>query len=286
MNLAPNTPTFTSHSGLTMPQIGLGTYKLNGREGVASMVQAAKVGYRELDSAFNYENEGAVGKAVRQIVDEGIAKRSDIIVASKLPGRRHEHDQALYTVEESLYRMGLEHIDLYLIHWPNPVADKYVGAWRALIQAKENGLIKHIGVCNFAVEHLERLRTETGVLPEVNQIELHPYFPQEELLAYGADNGIITQAWSPLARMGAMVSEPVITEAAAAHGVTPVQVVLRWHTQRGAMPIPKSSSAQRQRENLDVFGFSLSDDEIAAITGLGRADGRMKGQDPTVYEEF
>lgn len=279
-------PHFTSHAGLQLPQIGFGTYKLNGRAGVESLVNAAKTGYRLFDSAFNYENEGTVGRAVTKIADKQIAAREDITVASKLPGRHHDHDQALYTIEESLYRTGLDALDLYLIHWPNPITNKYVEAWRALIQAQQNGLVRHIGVCNFLPEHLERLANETGVLPEVNQIELHPYYPQAELLEYDRAHGIITQAWSPIARAGTLLSEPVITQIAAAHGRTPTQIVLRWHTQRGAMPIPKSANPGRQAENLHVFDFELTEEEVLAITALGRTDGRMKDQDPAVYEEF
>lgn len=279
-------PTFTAHNGFSVPQIGFGTYMLNGFAGVETMVAAARTGYRLFDSAFNYENEGAVGQAVAQIVNEGIASQEELTVVSKLPGRRQSYDQALYTIEESLFRAGLESFDLYLIHWPNPLEDKYVEAWTALIEAQKRGYVANIGVCNFMPEHLDRLEKETGVVPVVNQIELHPYFPQTEQLAYDSEHGIITQAWSPLGRASDVLRDPVISEIAQQHGKTVPQVILRWATQMGAMPIPKSSSSERQAENLFVFDFELSAHEIATITGLGRADGRGKSQDPTVYQEF
>lgn len=275
-------PTLTSHSGLVLPAIGFGTYKLNGEDGAEAIRTAIDNGYTLLDSAFNYENEGTVGAAVRTSGHD----RDGLIVTSKLPGRHHRHDEALRTVEESVYRTGLEAIDLYLIHWPNPKVGLYVEAWQALIEARERGLLKAIGVCNFLPGHLERLAAETGVLPDVNQIELHPYFPQAETLAYDAEHGIITEAWSPIGRGNDVLSHPVIGEIAAAHGATPAQVVLAWHVARGVLPLPKAATPSRQVENLAAARLSLSDAEVAAVTGLGRPDGRLQDQDPAVYEEF
>lgn len=278
-------PTTTAHGGLTLPVLGFGTYKLKGHAGTASIERAIASGYTLVDSAFNYENEGSVGAAVRASAHHHAA-RDELIVTSKLPGRHQQHDAAIATVEESAARMGLERIDLYLIHWPNPRQGTYVEAWRALIDAKERGVVGAIGVCNFLPEHLDRLHAETGVLPEVNQIELHPYFPQEEQLAYDREHGIITQAWSPLGRGGEVLAEPAIVRIAETHGATPGQVILAWGIARGVVPIPKAASEERQRENLGALDVRLTDDEIETITALGRPDGRLKGQDPAVYEEF
>lgn len=275
-------PTVTSHGGLTLPVIGFGTYKLNGSSGAETVGRAIAAGNTLLDSAFSYENEGAVGRAVREA---GVARES-LTVTSKLPGRHHAHDEAIATVEESAYRTGLDRIDLYLIHWPNPRTGRYVEAWEALLEAKERGLVGAVGVCNFLPEHLERLQDATGVLPEVNQIELHPYFPQEQTLAFDAEHGILTEAWSPLGRGNDLLGNPVIGEVAQAHDATPGQVVLAWGMARGVIPLPKASSDARQAENLAATSLRLDDAEVDAITALGRPDGRLAGQDPATYEEM
>jgi diketogulonate reductase-like aldo/keto reductase len=272
----------TLNDGLQIPAVGFGTYALKGHEGAAAIAAAIRNGYRLIDSAFNYENEGTVGEAVRL---SGLA-REQLRITSKLPGRHHRYQEALTTVEESLFRAQLEHYDLYLIHWPNPAQKLYVEAWQALIEAKKRGLIRSIGVCNFLPEHLETLKKETGVLPSVNQIEIHPYFPQQEQLAANAALGIATEAWSPLARKSALLAEPVLTKLAARYGKTPGQVVLRWHLQRGAIAIPKAASEQRQRENLAIFDFALDNEAITAIASLARPNGRLANQDPARYEEF
>jgi diketogulonate reductase-like aldo/keto reductase len=275
-------PTLTSHSGLSLPAIGLGTYSLDGDAGSDTIAEAIRLGYRLLDSAVNYENEGALGAAVRR----SDLARDTLIVTSKLPGRHHHFDDALTTIEESVMRMGLDAIDLYLIHWPNPLEGHYVEAWRALIEARDRGVVGHIGVSNFLPEHIERLRSETGVLPEVNQIELHPYFPQVDLLAFHRENGILTEAWSPLGRKSDLLINPVLSSIATEHGVTAAQTVLAWHVHNGTIPIPKSRSALRLEENLNVFGISLTPDDIEAINSLSRANGRLADQDPAVYQEF
>ncbi|GLZ61551.1 aldo/keto reductase [Micromonospora sp. NBRC 107095] len=275
-------PHLTAADGTTLPAIGLGTYKLNGSAGVDAIGQAIRAGYRLLDSAFNYENEGAVGRAARSAGDV----RDELIVTSKLPGRHHRYDEALTTVEESVFRTGLDHIDLYLIHWPNPREDLYVQAWRALIEARERGLVRHIGLSNFLPEHIERLVAETGVAPVVNQIEVHPYFPQQEAIDYHREHGILVQGWSPLGHGNDLRQHPVIGEIAAAHGVSPAQTILAWHVARQVIPLPKAASPQRQAENLDVFGIKLTDAQVEAISALGRPDGRLANQDPAVYEEF
>lgn len=279
----PSTPTSrTSHGGLSLPAIGFGTYKLNGAEGVETIVRAIESGYTLLDSAFSYENEGAVGRAVRDCGRD----RSELIVTSKLPGRHQPYDRAVRTIQESVYRTGLERIDLYLIHWPNPRRGTYVEAWRALIEAREQGLVGAIGVCNFLPEHLDTLERETGVLPEVNQIELHPLFPQVEAVRANEERGIITQGWSPLARGREVLTNEVVGRVAGEVGATPGQVALAWAVARGVVPIPKASSPERQRQNLDAAGVVLSQEQVQQITALGRPDGRINDQDPAVYEEL
>lgn len=274
--------THVSHRGLTLPAIGLGTYKLKGADGAESIARGIQMGYTLLDSAYNYENEGTVGEGIRA-AGEG---RGRLIVTSKLPGRYQHHDDALMTVQESIYRTGLSNIDLYLIHWPNPGQGLYVEAFKALLEARAAGLISHVGVCNFLPEHLETLYAATGEYPEVNQIELHPYFPQLQALAFHRERGIITQAWSPLRRGGELFSEPAVLEPAARLGVSPAEAVLAWHVAIGSLPIPKSANPDRQLANLRAQDLVLTEAEVAAITALGRPDGRMKGQDPAVYEEF
>lgn len=278
-----------AHNGFVLPAIGLGTYKLSGSAGVAAARIAVQSGYRLIDSAFNYENEGAMGRGVRDALARGTAgkiAREDVIFTSKLPGRHHERRAALRTIEESVYRSGLDAIDLYLIHWPNPKQGKYVEAWEALIEARERGLVRQIGVSNFHPEHLEAVEQATGVRPVVNQIELHPYYPQEEAVAYHRERGIITEAWSPVGRGNDLAAHPVVAEVAAAHDITPVQAILAWHVARGVVPLPKSGDARRQAENLAAAHLSLGEAEIAAITGLGHPNGRLLDQDPDRHEEF
>ena len=273
---------YTLNDGTSLPAIGFGTYPLKGEAGVAAICSAIAHGYRLLDSAVNYENEGAVGAAVRA---SGVP-REELFVCSKLPGRRHAYSEAIETVHESLYRFGLDYLDLYLIHWPNPSMDRYVEAWRALVDLQRDGVLRSIGVSNFLPEHLERIIAATGVTPCVNQVELHPYFPQADLRAVDSRRGIVTQAWSPLGRSSTLLEDPVVGRVAAAHGRSVGQTILRWHVQLGALPLPKAAGAERQRENLDVFSFDLSESEMDAISALGRPDGRTFGQDPATWEEF
>ncbi|WP_022890475.1 aldo/keto reductase [Agromyces italicus] len=273
-------PAYSLRDGNTIPAIGLGTYGLNDQLGIEAITSGIADGYRLIDTAYNYGNEEAVGEAIeRTDVD-----RSDLVITTKLPGRHHGFDETLASFEESRGRLGLEWVDLYLIHWPLPRIDKYVESWRAMISLREKGLVRALGVSNFTPAMLERLIDETGVAPVVNQVELHPYFPQDELRAFHDEHDIRTESWSPLARRTELLREPVVAELAAKHGVSPAQLVLRWHVELGAVPIPKSSDPERRRENLDVFGFSLSAEEVAAISALSR--GRIWGADPDTHEEF
>ena len=275
-------PTHRLNDGHDLPAIGFGTHPLAGDDGIDAVVSAIRAGYRLLDTAVNYENEAEVGEAIRRA---GVP-RDELTVCSKIPGRHHGYDDAIASTKESLQRLGLDHLDLHLNHWPNPGRDRYAEAWRALVDLQRAGLVRSIGVSNFTREQLQRVVDETGVTPAVNQLELHPYFPQESMRAADRQLGVLTESWSPLGKNPTPFDEPPVAAAAAAHGVAPGQVVLRWHLQLGAVPIPKSASAERQRQNLDLFGFELSDDEVAAISGLARDDGRRFGGDPDTHEEM
>lgn len=267
--------------GRQMPEIGFGTHPLRDEEGITVILSALEAGYRMLDTAVNYDNEREVGEALRR---SGLP-REEVFLTSKIPGRHHGYDDAVRSTEESLQRLGVDHLDLHLIHWPNPSVDKYVEAWRALIDLQQRGLVRSIGVSNFTAAHLRRLQQETGVLPVVNQIEMHPYFIQAEQRRVHDELGILTEAWSPLGKDPMPFHEAAVRDAAEAHGVTPGQVVLRWHLQHGTVPIPKSADPERQRQNLDLHGFDLSAAEMAAIDSLDRPDGRRFGGDPDHHEE-
>jgi diketogulonate reductase-like aldo/keto reductase len=271
-------PTHTLNDGHQLPAIGLGTYGLRGEAGTASVLSALDTGYRLLDTALNYENEREVGEAVRQTS----VPRADIVVTTKLPGRHHGYDETLASFAESLTNLGLDHVDLYLIHWPLPRVNKYIDSWRAMIRLRDDGLVRSIGVSNFTPEQITRLLAETGVAPAVNQVELHPYFGQPQLRDFDSGHGIATESWSPLGK--GVASNPALAGIALAHGVTASQVVLRWHVQLGAIPIPKSGDSKRQRENIEVFEFSLSDAEMESIGSL--ESGRLWGADPVTHEEF
>ena len=275
-------PNYYLLDGYKLPQVGFGTYGLNGTSGVRVIETALDTGYRLIDSAFNYENEGTVGQAIRN----STVPRSEITVTSKLPGRHHKYAQALDTIQESVLRTGLDYLDLYLIHWPNPKEDLYVEAWQALIDAKRWGWIRSIGVCNFLPEHLERLEKETGVLPVVNQIELHPKFNQAVQRDYDQSQKIITEAWSPLGRASDILKNEVIGGIAQKYRKSIPQIILRWQVQLGVLPIPKASHIARQEQNIAIFDFNLTAEEMALINQLNQTDGRLQNQDPSVYQEF
>jgi diketogulonate reductase-like aldo/keto reductase len=270
------------NDGRTIPAVGFGTYPLRGDDGIAAITSAIENGYRLIDTAVNYENEREVGEAIRRA---GVP-RDELFVTSKLPGRHHGYDDAVASVHASLERLGLDHLDLHLIHWPNPSVGKYAEAWRALVDLRAQGLVRSIGVSNFTEAHLVRIIDETGVTPAVNQLEMHPYFPQVEIRAVHQRLGIQTESWSPLGKRRAPFTEPPIASAAERYGVTPGQVILRWQLQLGSVPIPKSATPERQRANLDLDGFELTDQEVHAITGLGRPDGRLFDGDPDTHEEM
>ena len=281
-----SSPTHTLNDGYTIPAIGFGTYPLVGKEGYTAVRAALDNGYRLIDTAVNYENEGTVGKAVRDFLRESGVDRSELTVQTKIPGRHHDTARAVQSGFESLQRLGLDQIDILLIHWPNPITGKYRDAWQGLIELREQGVARSIGVSNFTASHLADIVTASGVVPVLNQIELHPLFIQEAMRAEHARLGIVTESWSPLGKRNAPYDTPAVADAAAAHGVTPAQAVLRWQLQLGNVPLPKSASPERQSANLDVFGFELTADEVAAISALDLPDGRLFGGDPATHEEM
>lgn len=269
--------------GQHLPEIGFGTYKLNGFAGTQSILSAVDAGYRLFDTAFDYQNEGTVGQAIQQ----SHVNRDELIITSKLPGKYYSsYQDSIDLIQESLYRSKLDYFDLYLLHWPNPIDDHYLEAWHTLIQAQKFGLVKSIGVCNFLPEHIERLKKETNILPVVNQVELHPYFNQQELREYNNTQNILTQAWSPLGRASAILKDPVLVELAKKYHKNIGQLVLKWEISLGVLPIPKASSYARQKGNLDLFDFEISSSDMQRINDLTKPDGRTNNQDPAVYQEF
>jgi 2,5-diketo-D-gluconate reductase A len=272
-------PTRQLSDGRTIPVLGFGTYPMDDAQVETAVATALDLGYRLIDTASAYGNEVGVGRGV---VRSGV-DRSEIFVTTKLRGADHGFDETIAGFKGSLQRLNLDYVDLYLVHWPLPRVNKYVDSWRAMIQLRDEGLIRSIGVSNFTEDHLERLEKETGVPPSVNQIELHPLWSQSHLREVDARFDIVTESWSPLGRNLPLESYPAVAQAAKNHRKTPTQIVLRWHLQLGALPIPKASSIQHQRENLDVFSFELSSDEMAEFVNLAQL---RPDQDPEVHEEF
>jgi diketogulonate reductase-like aldo/keto reductase len=259
-------PTLALNTGASMPQLGFGVFKVPLDETAKAVAEALDVGYRLIDTAAMYGNEEGVGRA---IADSGIP-RDEIFVTTKLNNDAHGRDSALRAFEDSRRKLGLDYVDLYLIHWPLPRQDRYVETWKALEQLHRDGVARAIGVSNFEPEHLQRLFDECDVVPAVNQIELHPYLVQDELRRFDAEHGIITEAWSPIARGGELLRDRVIETIAQKYDRTPAQIVIRWHLQLGNVVIPKSATPSRISENFDVFDFELDDDDVEAITALDR----------------
>jgi 2,5-diketo-D-gluconate reductase A len=277
---AVGVPTLTMADGNGIPQLGLGTWPLDDGAAYAAVTDALGVGYRLVDTAARYGNEAGVGRA---IADSGLA-RDEIFVTTKLPGAQHGYRQALAGLDESLARLGFDYVDLYLIHWPLPTVGRYVETWRAFIELRSQGKARSIGVSNFTVAQLEELAEVTGVLPVVNQVELHPEFSQSGLRAWHDEHSIVTEAWSPLGPETGVLDHPAVAAIAQAHGRTTAQVVLRWHIQLGAVPIPKSARPERLRQNIDVFDFALAPDEMAVLAGIDR--GNRTGGDPETTVEL
>lgn len=267
-------PYVTLNDGRSMPQLGLGVFQTPPDETAAAVKTALDAGYRSIDTAAIYANERGVGEGVKA---SGVA-RGDIFLTTKLWNEHQGYDNALTHYDKSLGRLGLESIDLYLIHWPSPSRGLFVDSWKALVRLKEEGRVGSIGVSNFAPEHLERIIGETGVAPVLNQIELHPAFQQTAWRAANAKHNALTESWSPLGR-GAVLDDPTLKAIAAKHGKTVAQVIIRWHLDSGLVVIPKSVTPSRIVENIDVFDFRLDADDMAKIAALDRADGRI-GPDP------
>jgi len=270
-------PVLTLNDGRTMPQVGLGVWQTPPEVTGGVVRTAIETGYRAIDTAAAYVNEAGVGEGLRA---SGVA-REEIFVTTKLWNSHHGYDETLAAFDESLERLGLGYVDLYLIHWPVPSQGRYIDSWRAMVQLQEEGRVGSIGVSNFMVEHLRRIIGETGAIPAVNQVELHPKFQQTDLRAFHAGQGILTESWSPLGQ-GQILRHPVIARVAARHGKTPAQAVIRWHIDSGLAVIPKSVHAERIAENFEVFDFQLDGEDMAAIAALDDPSGRM-GFDPVTF---
>ncbi|MFI6318456.1 aldo/keto reductase [Nonomuraea sp. NPDC050556] len=262
-------------NGVQIPQLGFGVWRVPDDEAATAVSAALKAGYRSIDTATLYQNEAGVGRALAG----SAVPREKLFITTKLWNSDHDRVEAAF--EGSLKLLGLDYLDLYLIHWPVPEQDRYVEAWRGLERLFKDGRVRAIGVSNFTVGNLERLMEETQIVPSINQIELHPNFPQAEVRAFHEANGILTEAWSPLGQGKGLLEEPALGTLAAKHGRTPAQIVLRWHIQLGNVVIPKSVTPSRIRENIDVFEFTLDPEDMAAIGALN-TDTRL-GPDPATF---
>jgi 2,5-diketo-D-gluconate reductase A len=266
-------PLISLNNGVEIPQLGFGVFQIPPAETKAATLQALEVGYRHIDTAEMYRNEQGVGEAVR----ESGLKREDIFVTSKLNNSFHAREAALAAFDASLATLDIGYLDLFLIHWPLPAVGDFVETWKALIEIYATGKVRAIGVSNFQPAHIRRLLDETDHIPSVNQIEVHPYLTQDDVRAYDFDNGIATEAWSPIAQ-GKVLGDPVLVKIADRIGKTPAQVTLRWHIQRGDIVFPKSLQRARMFENFEIFDFELTSDDLAAISGLNRNE--RIGPDP------
>ena len=269
-------PAITLNDGVEIPQLGYGVFQIPPEETVEATTRAFETGYRHIDTAAAYRNEAEVGQAFRA---SGL-DRDEVFITTKCFNDSHGYEQAKQAFQDSIGRLELEFVDLYLIHWPVPSHDQYVETWKAFVELRDQGLIRSIGVSNFQPAHLQRIVDETGVTPSVNQVELHPRFQQAGLRREHEDRGIVTEAWSPLAQ-GAVLDDPVLTEIAEAHDKTAGQVVLRWHVQLGNVVFPKSVTPERVEENFDIFGFHLSQEEMERIEALDA--GERQGPDPDTF---
>jgi len=257
-------PKMTLSDGTTIPQLGFGVWQVPPGDAATVVGEAFKAGYRHIDTAQMYENEAGVGEAFHA---SGLA-RDEVFITTKLNNSNHGQDAAIASLEESLKKLQLDYVDLFLIHWPQPKKDRYVEAWEGLIELQRRGLTRSIGVSNFQESHIERIVAATGVTPTVDQIELHPRLTQEPLVAFNRAHQIAVESWSPLAS-GQILDEPALVEIAEVHGKSVAQVVIRWHLQLGYIVIPKSVTPARIASNFDVFDFELSDDELTAVSSLG-----------------
>ena len=273
----PTVPNVTLNNGVEIPQLGFGVFQIKPADTVEAVQAALGIGYRHIDTAEMYGNEREVGEAIaRSDLD-----RSEVFVTSKLNNNNLGFDAALRAFDQTLAALGTDRVDLFLIHWPLPTVRDYVETWKALETLYAEGRARAIGVSNFQPDHLRRVLDETEIVPAVNQIEVHPYLTQEKLLAFDAEHGIVTEAWSPIAQ-GAVLDDPVVREVADAHGRTPAQVVLRWHVQRGSIVFPKSVNPKRMAENFALFDFELPAADLERLSGLDR--GERTGPDPDTFD--
>ena len=268
-------PNITLNNGVEIPQLGFGVFQIPPADTKAATLAALEVGYRHIDTAEMYRNEKAVGEAVR---DSGL-KREELFVTSKLNNSFHAHDAAMKAFDETLATLDIGYLDLFLIHWPLPAVGDFVETWKAMIEMHATGRVRAIGVSNFQPAHIRRLLDETDHIPSVNQIEVHPYLTQDDVRAYDFDNGIATEAWSPIAQ-GEVLDDPVLRAIAERLGRTTAQVTLRWHIQRGDIVFPKSVRRERMVENFEIFDFELTPENVAAISALNRNE--RTGPDPDV----
>ena len=266
--MSTSVPTLVLASGARIPQLGLGTWPMDDATAERVVPTAVEAGYRLVDTAENYENERGVGRGLRAC---GVP-REELFVTTKFNKQWHSVDGARRACEASLERLGLDYLDLLLVHWPNPAQDRYVDAFHGLIELLRDGLLRAVGTSNFTPAHLQRVVDETGVTPDVNQLQLSPYVVQEKGRAFAAQHGIVVMSWSPLARGPELRSEPVVTELAQRYGRTPAQALLRWHIELGLVPVPKSEDPQRLRENIAVFDFTLTPQDVARLSALNRGD--------------
>jgi len=273
-----NTPGVRLNDDVVIPQLGFGVFLIPPDETAAAVSAALDAGYRLIDTAQGYRNEEGVGQALAQ---SGVP-RDEVFITTKLVNGQHGRDRAMAAFEDSVARLGIDVIDLFLIHWPLPMFDQYVETWMALEELLADGRVRSIGVSNFEIEHLERLANETSVTPALNQIELHPEFSQEELRAYHEAHGIVTESWGPLGQSRGLLDDPRLVELARAKSRTPAQIVLRWHIQIGNVVIPKSVTPSRIRDNIDIFNFELDESDVALLAGLN--SGRRLGPLPNEFD--
>ncbi|MEU0316079.1 aldo/keto reductase [Nocardioides sp. NPDC006273] len=275
-------PTIKLNDGTSIPQFGLGVWQVPENETEQVVSQALEVGYRHIDTAQMYQNESGVGAALKTA---GLA-REDVYVTTKLNNSQHDPAKAKASLERSLVLLGLDHVDLFLIHWPLPTQydGTYAKTWEALVGLREAGLTTSIGVSNFQPDHLDKIVAETGVAPAVNQIEVHPYFTNEAARSATLAHGAKVESWSPLGQGGGELSDPVVAEIASAHGKSPAQVLLRWQIDRGDIVFPKSVRRERLEENLAIFDFELSDDQVAALAALDKGESGRSGPNPDTFD--
>jgi 2,5-diketo-D-gluconate reductase A len=270
-------PSLKMNNGLEIPQLGFGVFLVPPEETQQAVAEALKAGYRLIDTAQGYRNEEGVGAAIA----ESDVPRDELFITTKLTNSQQGYDTTLTAFDGSMEKLGIDVLDLFLIHWPLPMFDQYVETWRAFEKLLADGRVRSIGVSNFEIPHLQRLLAETDVTPVVNQVELHPQFPQQELRAFHDEHGLLTESWGPLGQGKGLLESPSIVEVAQRKGRTPAQVVLRWHLQLGCVVIPKSVNPDRMRENIDLFDFELDDADMADISRV-RTDQRL-GADPNVF---